>query len=128
MTHMSLYWILALSRTGTVPFFKSAICVSWSALYPPPPQAEQRMGQIVCGSDCHSECLDPLLKGRTVRFGGGRTVRPLWGRIVTICKRLLVETLQCRMVLVILSQCINGGWTNDHSTLGGWWGVTGRRE
>ncbi len=37
-------------------------------------QAKQRTGQIVRGSDCHSQHLDPLLRGRTKRFGGGRTV------------------------------------------------------
>jgi hypothetical protein len=56
--------------------------------------------------------LDPPLRGRT----SGRTVRPLWGRIVTICKRLWVETLQGPMVRVEVSQCLNGGWTNDHGT------------
>jgi hypothetical protein len=58
---------------GTVPFFKSAIYVSWSAL-PPPPHSEQRMGRIVHGSDCHSKHLDPVLRGQTDQFGGGRTV------------------------------------------------------
>ncbi len=47
-------------------------------------RAKQRMGRIVRGSDCHSQHLDPLLRGRTERFGCGRTVRPLWGRIVSI--------------------------------------------
>ncbi len=56
---------------------------------PPPPRwAEQRMGRIIRGLDCHSECLYPLLRGQTEQFGGGQTVQPLWGRIVTICKRL----------------------------------------
>ncbi len=32
--------------------------------------AKQRIGWIVHGSDCHSQCLDPLLRGRTERFGG----------------------------------------------------------
>ncbi len=40
---------------------------------PPPHWVEQRMGRIIHGSDCHSERLDPLLKGETERFGGGRT-------------------------------------------------------
>jgi hypothetical protein len=31
---------------------------------PLPRQLEQRMGQIVCGSVCHSEHLDPLLRGK----------------------------------------------------------------
>ncbi len=39
------------------------------------------MGRIDRGSDCHSQHLDPLLRGRTEGFGCGRTVRPLWGRI-----------------------------------------------
>ncbi len=30
--------------------------------------------------------LGLLLRGQTAQFGGGRTVRPLWGWIVTICK------------------------------------------
>jgi hypothetical protein len=47
------------------------------------------MGRIVRGSDCHSQHLDQLLRGQTEWFGGGRTVRPLWGRIVTICKRFM---------------------------------------
>jgi hypothetical protein len=63
-------------------------------------RVKQRMGQIVRGPDCHSQCLDPLLRGRTERFGCGRTVRPLWGRIVSIWKHLWGESLQCRMVRV----------------------------
>jgi hypothetical protein len=47
-------------------------------------QAKQRMGRIVRGLDCHSQRLDPLLRGRTERFGCGRTVRSLWGRIVSL--------------------------------------------
>jgi hypothetical protein len=47
-------------------------------------QAKQRMGRIVRGSDCHSQCLDPHVRGRTEQFGCGRTVRPLWSRIVSI--------------------------------------------
>jgi hypothetical protein len=75
------------------------------------------MGRIVRGPDCHSQRLDPLLRGRTERFGGGRTVRPLWGQIVTICKRLWGESLQCRMVRVEVSQCLNGGWPNHQGTV-----------
>jgi hypothetical protein len=56
----------------------SAICVSSPKLSPNPPgEAENR-------SDCHSQRLDPLLRGQTERIGCGRTVRPLWGRIVSI--------------------------------------------
>jgi hypothetical protein len=33
----------------------------------------------------------------------------LWVRIVTKCKRFWVESLQCRMVRVRLSQCLGGG-------------------
>jgi hypothetical protein len=69
------------------------------------------MGWIVLGSDCHSQQLDPLLRGRTERFGGSRTVQPLWGRIVTICS-LWGESLQCRMVQVGVPQCLNGRWPN----------------
>jgi hypothetical protein len=47
-------------------------------------RAKQRMGRIVRGLDCHSQRLDPLLRGQTELFGCGRTVRPLWGRIVSI--------------------------------------------
>ncbi len=68
------------------------VCHGSNCSPPPlPHRTEQRMGQIVCGSDCHSQCLDPFLRGRTERFGGGRTVRTLWGRIVTLCKRLWGE-------------------------------------
>jgi hypothetical protein len=56
------------------------------------------MGRVIRGSDCHSERLDPLLRGRTERFWGGQTVRPLWSWMVTICKRLWDESLPCRMV------------------------------
>jgi hypothetical protein len=52
----------------------------------------------------------PKSKGSNERFGGGQTVRPLWGQMVTICKRLWGESLQCRMVRVKVSQCLNGGW------------------
>ncbi len=89
--------------------------MSWSELYPPS-QVEQSMGQIISGSDCHSERLDPLLRGQTERFGGGRTVRPLWGQIVTICKCLWEYLLQCRMVWVGVSQCLNKGWPNYQGT------------
>jgi hypothetical protein len=41
---------------------------------PSPSQAEQRMGRIVRGSDCHSQRLDPPFRGRTEWLGGGRTV------------------------------------------------------
>jgi hypothetical protein len=47
-------------------------------------RTKQRIGRIVHGSDCRSQRLDPLLKGRTERFGCGQTARPLWGRIVSI--------------------------------------------
>jgi hypothetical protein len=79
-------------------------------------RAKQRMGRIVRGSDCHSQRLDPLLRGRIERFGCGRTVRPLWGRIVSIWKRLWGESLQCRMVRVRVSQCPTGGWRNRQGT------------
>ncbi len=79
-------------------------------------RAKQRMGRIVRGSDCHSQCLDPLLRGGTDRFGCGRTVWPLWGRIVSLWKRLWGESLQCRMVRVGVSQCLNRGWGNHQGT------------
>ncbi len=93
---------------GAVPFLRlPSVCHGLHCS--PPPQAERKMGQTVRGSDCHSECLDPLLRGRAEQFGGGWTVRPLWDQIVTICKRLWVKTLQCQMVRVRVSQCLNGG-------------------
>jgi hypothetical protein len=52
---------------GAALFFNSAICLSWPELSPPS-QAEQRMGWIVHGSDCHSQRLDPLL-GVKLRWG-----------------------------------------------------------
>jgi hypothetical protein len=79
-------------------------------------RAKQRMGRIVHGSDCHSQRLDPLLRGQTERFGCGWTVWPLWGRIVSIWKRLWGESLQCRMVRVGVSQCPTGGWRNRQGT------------
>ncbi len=51
-------------------------------------QAKQRMGQIVRGSDCHSQRLDPLLRGRTERFGVVRLSDPCGVRLsqyVNIC-------------------------------------------
>jgi hypothetical protein len=84
---------------GAALFFNSAICLSWSKLSPPPqpggaengsdyPWVGLSVGRIIRGSDCHSLCLDPLLRGRTEQFGGGQTVQSLWGRIVSICKCL----------------------------------------
>jgi hypothetical protein len=70
------------------------------------------MGRIVYGSDFHSQRLDPLLRGRTELFRGGRTVQLLWGQIVTICKCLCGKLLQCWMVRVRVTQCLNGGWPN----------------
>jgi hypothetical protein len=80
-------------------------------------QAKQKMGQIVRGSDCHSQHLDPLLRGQIEWFGCGQTVWPLWGRIVSIRKRLWGESLQCRMVQVGVSQCLIGGWRNRQGTI-----------
>jgi hypothetical protein len=80
-------------------------------------RAKQKMGRIVRGSDCHSQHLDPLLRGRIERFGCGRTVWPLWGQIVSIRKHLWSESLQCRMVRVGVSQCPTGGWHNRQGTL-----------
>jgi hypothetical protein len=59
----------------------------------------------------------PTLSGQTERFGGGRTVQPLWGQNVTLCKHLWVETLQERMVRVGVSHCLNEGWPNHPGTL-----------
>jgi hypothetical protein len=47
-------------------------------------------------------------------YTGGR--RPLWDRMVTICKRLWGESLQCRMVRVGVSQCLIGGCPNLQGT------------
>jgi hypothetical protein len=77
---------------------------------PPPPRRSRELVGIVHGPDCHSERLDPLLRGRTDQFGGDRTVRPLWGWIITICKHLWVA------VRVGVSWFLNGGWPNHHST------------
>ncbi len=73
-------------------------------------------GEAENGSDCHSQRLYPLLRGRTERFGCGWTVRSLWGGIVSIWKCLWGESLQCRMVRVGVSQCLNGGWRNHQGT------------
>jgi hypothetical protein len=46
------------------------------------------MGGIVCGSDCHSERLDPLLRGRTKQFGGVRQNNPCgveWSQNENVC-------------------------------------------
>jgi hypothetical protein len=83
---------------------------------PPPCRAEQRICRIVHGSDCHSQCLDPLLRGRTERFGGGRTVQPLWGRIFSIYKRLWGKSLQCQIVRVGVSQSLNRRWPIHQGT------------
>jgi hypothetical protein len=103
---------------GAVAFFNSNICVSWSELSPPPLPGGAENGLDIRGSDCHSERLDPLLRGQTEQFGGGQTVQPLWGWIVTICKHLWDELLQCWMVRVKVSQCLNGGWPNHQGTPG----------
>jgi hypothetical protein len=59
---------------GAAPFFNSAIFLSCSELSPPR-LAEQRMGLIVHGSDCHSQRLDQLLlRGQTEQYGGGQPV------------------------------------------------------
>jgi hypothetical protein len=100
---------------GAAPFFNSAICVSSPKLSPNPP-GEAENGRIVRGLDWHSQCLDPLLRGQTERFGCGRTFRPLLDQIVTIWKRLWGESLQCRMVRVGVSQCLNGGWRKRQGT------------
>jgi hypothetical protein len=57
-----------------------------------------------------------LLRGRIERFGCGRTVWPLRGRIVSIWKRLWGESLQCPKVRVGVSQCPTGGWHNRQGT------------
>jgi hypothetical protein len=66
LTHV---WVkfsrVAQRRFLTAPFFNSTICVSSHELSPNP------SGEAENGSDCHSQCLDPLLRGRTERFGCG---------------------------------------------------------
>jgi hypothetical protein len=53
------------------------------------------MGRIICGSNCHSQHLDPLLRGQTKRFGGGsdsqtpvgsdcHRMKTFVGRIITV--------------------------------------------
>jgi hypothetical protein len=88
---------------GTAAFFNRAICVSWSELSPSLPCRAEN------GSESRSQRLGPLLRGRTERFRVGRTVRPLWGRIVAICKCLWGKSLQCWMVRVGVSQCLSEG-------------------
>ncbi len=83
----------------------------------PPRRAEQRMGQIVCGADCHSQHLDPFLRGRTERFEGGQTVRPLWGRMATICKRLWGDSLQCPTSAGRSVTVSKQGWPNHQGTV-----------
>jgi hypothetical protein len=98
--------------SGGAASFLTATSVCRGSNCPPPPP----LGGAENGSDCHSQCLDPLLGGQTERFGGGRTVRPLWGRMVTICKCLWGKSLQCWIVWVGVSQCLNGGWPNHQGT------------
>ncbi len=84
---------------GAALFFNSAICVSSPKLSPNLP-ARAENGSDSLGSDCHSQRLGPLLRGRTERFGGGQ--------IVSICKRLWGESLQCQMVRIGVSLSIWG--------------------
>jgi hypothetical protein len=84
-----------------VQFFNGAICVSWSELSPlpgqaPASQAELRKGRIIRRPDCQSERFDPLLRGRTERFGGWLDSPTPVG---SECHNMYInETLQCRMV------------------------------
>jgi hypothetical protein len=55
----------------------------------------------------------PAVEGQTEVWGiAGQSVP-----YVTKCKCFSVELFQCQMVRVEVSQCLNGGWTNDHSTV-----------
>ncbi len=89
---------------GAAPFFNSAICVLSPEMSPNPP------GEAENGSDCHSQRLDPLLRGRTERFGCGRTVWPLRG---TNC--LNMKTFVGRIITV----SDGAGWSVTVSN----WGV-----
>ncbi len=115
---------LKFSRVAQCRFFLTASSVCRGPNCPPHAgQSKERvglfMGQIVNGSDCQSERLDPLLRGLTERFWGGQTIPPLWGWMVSICKRLWGESLQCRIVWVGVSQFLNGRWPNHQGTGGG---------
>ncbi len=44
--------------------------------------------ELTQGPESHSELLDPLLRVRTERVWGGRTVKPCWGRTVIKSERL----------------------------------------
>jgi hypothetical protein len=63
------------------------------------------------GSECHSEYLDLPLRDQTELF---------WSQIDTKYKRFSVALLQCRIMRVGMSQCLNGGGggrvTNDQGT------------
>jgi hypothetical protein len=100
--------------------FMSIICVWYFALSCRP-QAEQIFAKISVvlshWSDCQSQRFDPLWRGRTEWFGGGRTLWPLWGWSVTILKHFWVESLQCGIVQDEVSQCLNGGWPNCQGTI-----------
>jgi hypothetical protein len=64
------------------------------------------MGRIVCGSDCHSELLDPLLSDRTEGFVVAEQSVYFWGKLsqnVNVCG------LNCHSVQM-------GGWTNNQGT------------
>ncbi len=88
-----------------------------SACPSPSHQAEQRMGRIIRGSDCHSEPLDPLLRGRTERFGGGLgqsdPCRVGLSQYVNVCGTKRYSVGWCRSKC----QCLNKGWPNHHGTV-----------
>ncbi len=66
-------------------FFMSTICVWCSCVlyYPDSPHAKQGVAKSsvvpTLRWQCHSQCLYPLLRGGTERFGGGQTSRSLLG-------------------------------------------------
>jgi hypothetical protein len=105
-------WWSSVEWHGAV--FMGALYLRCSALsHLPPGGAENSWSAEL---ECYSKSLDSLLRGRTEQFGGSQTVHSLWSKIVTKCKRFWVESLQCQMVQVRVSQCPNGGWTTDHSS------------
>jgi hypothetical protein len=81
---------------------------------PASPESEQRIAEF---SGVQSNpTFRPTYGGRTESRVGGRSVCPLWSQIVTIWKHSWVESLQCQMARVEVSQCLIRGWTNHQST------------
>jgi hypothetical protein len=73
------------------------------------------MGRIIHGSDCHSQRLNPLLRGRTERFGVVGQSDPC-GVGLSQYVNVYGANHYSRMVWVGMSQCLNGGWPNHQGT------------